>query len=88
MFDGKSTTGLGFNLGSGVMSLGSKKQEIVALSSTEAEYVATTTVACQIIWLRRILQDCGKEITKTTKLWVDNQSAIIVAKNPAHHGRT
>lgn len=63
-------------------------QEIVALSTTEAEYIATTSAACQVVSFKRILQECGHVINKATRLWCDNQSAIAVAKNPSHHGRT
>lgn len=60
----------------------------MALSTTKAEYVASTDATCQIAWLRRILQDCGFGMTNPTKLWCDNMSAIVVAKNPTYHGRT
>lgn len=54
----------------------------------EVEYIAATLAACQIVWLRRILQDCGVMFSNATKLWCDNQSTIAVARNPAHHGRS
>lgn len=57
-------------------------------STAEADYIAVTTTACQIVWLNRILQDYGREIAEQTKLWCDNQSAIAVTKNLAHHWRT
>lgn len=88
MVDRKSTTGLFFRLGRSAVAWGSKKQEIIALSTTEAEYVATTPAACQVVWMRRVLLDCKQQISGPTRLWVDNQSAIAVAKNPTHHGRT
>jgi len=47
--DHKSTTGFFLSLGSGAISWTLKKQEIVALSSSEAEYVAAAAAACQII---------------------------------------
>lgn len=86
--DRKSTSGMFFRLGSCAITWGSKKQDVVALSSTEAEYVAATTAACQMVWLRRILGDCGRCFDKALVLWYDNQSTIAVAKNPAFHGRT
>ena len=55
--DIKSTSSYMFSLGSGAISWSSKKQDIVALSSSEAEYVITTALACQAIWLRRLLAD-------------------------------
>lgn len=60
----------------------------MALSITEAEYIAATSTACQIVWFRRILQEAGVLINEATPLGCDNQSAIAVAKNPVHHGRT
>ncbi|KAM3287989.1 hypothetical protein P3S67_021419 [Capsicum chacoense] len=44
--DRKSTSNLLFNLGSGAISWSSKKQEVVALSTAEAEYIAATSAAC------------------------------------------
>ncbi|XP_049350171.1 uncharacterized mitochondrial protein AtMg00810-like [Solanum verrucosum] len=55
--DRKSTSGNVFSLGSGAITWSSKKQVTTTLSSSEAEYIATTTSACQCIWLRRILVD-------------------------------
>eukprot|EP00253_Pinus_taeda_P035087 PITA_35087 len=60
--DGKSTFGYCFNIGSGMVSWCSRKQRLVALSLTEAEYMATNTVTCEAIWLRKLLvslfRDC------------------------------
>jgi hypothetical protein len=53
--DRKSTSGYVFMLGTGAISWSSKKQPIVILSTTEAEYVAAASCACQCIWLRSIL---------------------------------
>lgn len=55
--DRRSTTGYTFNLGSGAISWCSKKQSSTTLSSTEAEYMAATSAACQAVWLRRVLED-------------------------------
>ena len=50
--DRKSTSGYIFHLGSGAISWDSQKQPIVTLSTTEAEYVAATSAACQAVWIR------------------------------------
>jgi len=59
--DMKSTTGYCFSFGLGMFSWSSIKQDIVAQSTIEAEYVAATTTVNQVIWLRRILADLHME---------------------------
>ena len=51
---------------------------MVALSTCEAKYVATATAACQVVWLRRLLDE----------LMVDNQPAIALVKNLVLHDRS
>lgn len=53
--DRRITTGFLFSLRSGAISWMSKKQHIVALSFSKAEYVAVTSTTCQALWIRRIL---------------------------------
>ncbi|KAI3700973.1 hypothetical protein L2E82_45614 [Cichorium intybus] len=57
MDDGKSTSGYAFHIGSVVFSCSSKKQQSVALSTCEAEYMAATACTCQAIWLKNILSE-------------------------------
>eukprot|EP00253_Pinus_taeda_P006314 PITA_06314 len=57
--DRKSTSSYVFHMDSGAISWASKKQPIVALSTTEAEYVAATAAACQAVWMRRMLRSLG-----------------------------
>ncbi|CAL9028469.1 unnamed protein product, partial [Prunus brigantina] len=54
--DRRSTTDHVFMMGSGAISWASKKQHVVTLSTTEAEFVSAATSACQAIWLRMILE--------------------------------
>ena len=84
----KSTSGSMFSLGSGAVTWSSKKQETLALSSSEAEYAAVTSAARQALWLRKLLVDFNCEQKGATKIFCDNRSAIAMAKNPAFHGRT
>jgi len=86
--DRKSTSGFVFNLGSGAVSWSSKKQEVVALSTSEAEYIAATSTACQAVWLRRLLADFNQEQIGATEIFCDNRSTVAMTKNPAFHGRT
>ncbi|XP_040374630.1 secreted RxLR effector protein 161-like [Rosa chinensis] len=55
MDDRKSTSGFVFMMGSGAISWSTKKQQVVTLSTTEAEFVAVASSSCQAIWLRRML---------------------------------
>jgi hypothetical protein len=85
---GRSTGGYAICIGSGAVSWSSKLQSLVALSTTEAEYIAAVEAGKEIIWMRYFLTELGYPIGKTpSKLHMDNQSAISVAKNPEHHGR-
>ena len=86
--DMKSTSGYCFSLGSGVFSWASKKQQSVAQSSAEAEYVSASLATSQTIWLRRILEDIGEKQKEATVMFCDNKSAIDIAKNPVYHSRT
>ncbi|XP_074590043.1 secreted RxLR effector protein 161-like [Curcuma longa] len=68
--DRKSTSASIFNLGSGAISWSSKKQATTALSSSEAEYVAATSAACQAVWVRRILVDLHQQQKDATKYFL------------------
>ncbi|GJR15626.1 retrovirus-related pol polyprotein from transposon TNT 1-94 [Tanacetum coccineum] len=68
MYDVRSTTGNCFILGTAAISWSSKKQTSVALSSTEAEYVAAATSSCQVVRLRIILSDLGHEQVHPTSI--------------------
>ncbi len=83
-----STTGNVFLLAGGPLSWFSKKQEVVALSTTEAEYIALASATREAIWLRNLLAGIGAEQKIPTVIFEDNQGAIAIAKNPSAHART
>ena len=58
------------------------------MSSCEAEYVAAAAATCQGEWLSNLLADLLGESKKKFKLYVDNQSAIQLCKNPVFHDRS
>ncbi|GMG18459.1 unnamed protein product [Phytophthora fragariaefolia] len=73
----------------GCISWRSKKQRTVALSSTEAEYMALTEATQEAIWLKAFLCEIGEMETKSTiKIYENNQGSIALAKNPEFHKRT
>ena len=86
--DRRSTLGYVFMLGTGAVSWSSKKQPIVTLSTTEAEFVAATACACQAIWLKKLLEELQFKEDKPTLIYCDNSSAIKLSKNPVLHGRS
>ncbi|KAD1189669.1 hypothetical protein E3N88_43182 [Mikania micrantha] len=86
--DRKSVSASVFFLGSGAVTWSSKKQHTVALSSTEAEYIAASAATSQAIWLRRLLEDLDLKPKMPTKIFCDNQSTINLSKNPVMHGRS
>ena len=60
----------------------------MTLSTCEAEYVAASSCVNHAIWLRNLLEDLRMEQNSTTKIRVDNKSAIKLAKNPVYHERS
>jgi hypothetical protein len=65
----------------------SKKQNSVALSTAEAEYVVAGACYAQLLWMKQTLKDFGCELTKIPLL-CDNGSAIKLANNPVNHSCT
>jgi len=86
--DMKSTSGYCFSFGSAIFLWSSKRQEVIAQSTVEAEYVAATAAVNQAIWIRKLMVDLQMEQKKSTQILVDNQTAISIAKNPVFHGKT
>ena len=83
----RSTSGYTFFIGKSLISWSSRKQETVAKSSTEAEYVALSGATQETIWLRRLLNDVRFDTSHPTIINEDNQGAIELSKNPKHHNR-
>jgi hypothetical protein len=69
------------------VSWASKKQNSVALSTTEAEYIAAGHCCAQLLWMRQNLRVYGYKLSKV-HLLCDNESAILMADNPVEHNRT
>jgi transposase InsO family protein len=77
----RSTTGYVFTLNGGAVAWASKRQPTVAVSTTEAEYIAAALAIREALWLRQLLADLGQP-HKTVQMCADNQSAIKLLKNP------
>ena len=87
MDDRKSTSGYMFQIAGGPVSWRSKKQDTVALSTAEAEYVALSSAAQECVWMRRLVSELGNPPGEPTTILEDNQSSIAMARNPQFHGR-
>ena len=83
-----STSGYCFILVSGVISWGSKKQQSVALSSTESEYMALAKATAEVVWLRKLLHELGYIQHNSTLIYSDSQSAFALSENPKYHSRS
>jgi hypothetical protein len=83
----RSTSGYVFLLAGGAVSWRSMKQHSVALSTTEAEYIALSEAVKETIWLRMLLGQIGHTQTEPTTIYEDNQGCISLAKDPTQHSR-
>uniref|UniRef100_A0AAV1V1C5 Uncharacterized protein n=1 Tax=Peronospora matthiolae TaxID=2874970 RepID=A0AAV1V1C5_9STRA len=85
----RSTSGYAFLMNNGCIIRRSKKQRTLALSSTEAEYMALTEATQEAVWLKAFLCDIGEvKNDEAAKIYEDNQGSSALAKNPEFHKRT
>ena len=85
--DRKSTSGGYFYLGNNLVSLMSKKQNSVSLSTAEAEYIAAGSCCTKLLWMKKLLHDYGIP-QDTMCIFYDNTSAINLSKNPVQHSKS
>lgn len=76
--DRKSTSGHVFLLGDGVIAWSSRKQTSVAMSSTEAEYIAALFASRALLWLRQLFTDMNISVKEPTVMFEDNQGCITL----------
>ena len=77
----RSTTGYVFMLNGGVISWSSRRQQTVAASTAEAEYMAAAAATKEALWLRKLLGNL-RFIVNTVIIRADNQGALHLLKNP------
>ncbi|KAK6120480.1 hypothetical protein DH2020_045773 [Rehmannia glutinosa] len=88
LVDRKSTTGYCTFLVGNLVTWRSKKKNVVARSSAEAEFRAMAQGICELLWLKIILDDLKIKWDGPMRLYCDNNSAISIAHNPVQHDRT
>ncbi|CAA7062683.1 unnamed protein product [Microthlaspi erraticum] len=83
----RSITGLVFTLGGNTITWKSGLQRVVALSTTESEYMSLTEAVKEAVWLKGLMKEFGYD-QKSVEIFCDSQSAIALSKNNVHHERT
>ena len=83
----KSTSGYLITYAGGAVSWQSRLQRCVALSTTEAEFIATTEACKEVLWMKKFLKDIDQN-QKNFTVYCDSQSAIHLSKNSSFHYRT
>jgi hypothetical protein len=87
-YSSRSVSGYVFLICGGAISWQSRKQQSVALSTVEAEYISASEAAREATWWRRFFKGIGYTLSSPTTLLSDNQGAIALGKNPGHHTRS
>lgn len=75
-------------LGENLVSWSSKRQHTVSCSSAEAEYQAVANAVAEASWVRQLLNELRRPLTKTTVIFCDNVSTVYMSTNPVQHQRT
>lgn len=70
------------------MSRPSKKQNVVAQFSAKSEFRAMAHGVCELLWLKRLLEDLGAIVPSPMMLYCDNKVAISIAPNPVQYDHT
>ena len=86
--DYKSTSGYVFLVGGGAITWRSKKQTMISLSSTEAEYIALSEAGREACWLRNLYEELGYSQDLPNLIKGDNDGSIAMARNPQFHKRS
>ncbi|KAJ9536773.1 hypothetical protein OSB04_un000077 [Centaurea solstitialis] len=88
--DFRSQSGYVFTLNGGAISWKSSKQDTIANSTTEAEYIAASDAAKEAVWLRNFLSDLRvvASISRPIDIFCDNSGAVAQAKEPREHHKS
>ena len=88
--DFRSQSGFVFCLNGGAVSWKSSKQETVADSTTEAEYIAASEAAKEAVWIKKFVSELGvvSSAASPMDLYCDNNGAIAQAKEPRSHQKS
>ena len=85
--DRRSTSGYFTFVGGNLVTWRSKKQNVVARSSAEAEFRGMALGVCEVLWIKLLLKDLGYPPRQPIRLYCDNKAACDIAHNPVQHDR-
>ncbi|KAJ9567138.1 hypothetical protein OSB04_003104 [Centaurea solstitialis] len=88
--DFRSQSGYIFTLNGGAISWKRSKQDTIADSTTEAEYIAASDAAKEAVWLRNFLSDLRvvASVSRPIDIFCDNSGAVAQAKEPREHHKS
>jgi hypothetical protein len=86
--DRRSTSGYFTFVGGNLVTWRSKKQNVVARSSAEAEFRGMALAVCETLWLKLLMIDLGYPPSQPIRVYCDNKAACDIAHNPVQHDRT
>ncbi len=76
-------------MGGEAISWSNKRQPTIVLSTTKAEYMASTQATKEAIWMTKPMKELKYiKKNKAMVIWYDNQGAISLTKNPTQHAQT
>ena len=76
-----STSAHCIKFGKACVGYGSRRQHCISMSSTEAEVIAASQAALEMVYMRKLLREMGYELNKPTVLYVDNTGAVELSKH-------
>jgi hypothetical protein len=86
--DRKSNSGYYCTLNGGAIAWSCKKQDLIALSSCESEYIALSETSKEIVWMKRIAKDLKINVPESITIYTDSQSCISMIRNQKFSNRT
>ncbi|KAJ9547978.1 hypothetical protein OSB04_020521 [Centaurea solstitialis] len=88
--DFRSQSGYVFTLNGGTISWKSSKQDTIADSTTEAEYIAASDAAMEAVWIKNFLSDLRvvASVSRPIDIFCDNSGAVAQAKEPREHHKS